>query len=185
MIMIKTTLTFNISEETKNKLNSIRDRHNGIDDDALLEKVLSQYIRFEPETYTMLDEAYFKLGTNHENLFKPLIETYVLKTLKVIGVVKSKNKHSVRAEGELYGILKEMVVNYEDMPDHEKRFISPTLVGKYLILHNDRYKQKHINVIKRVLLGRDVPFVNEYHEKYNLTVASNKKQRVLKEVDCE
>jgi len=136
--------------------------------------LIAQHITLAEETNKKINELVSKTNSSRNELLAPIIERYINKTLKGYGIVKDKNQKSVDAENELEIILKDMVAYYEPLPLKERRFITASMVNKFIYKHQKEkgYHSKHINVIKRVLMSK-IDFIEQYHKKYNLSVHSN------------
>ncbi len=136
-------------------------------------------LNLEQSTLTRINKICSDYNTTKEELLKSMIEKHINKTLKKQGIVKDKNKHSSKAESELFDILKNMVEEYKEKPVEKRKFITASLVYKYLIINSGKYKQKNMAVIKRVLSGLsdvDISFIKEYHQENHLSVSSNLKK---------
>jgi hypothetical protein len=162
-------------DKIKEVKNAYRTNDKESSDRIVLEKLLREYISFDDKLNESIDKACKELSIDRSKLLIPVIERYIEKTLKNYGIVKEKHKKTVRAEEELISCLNDMVTYYESLSLTKRKFISASMVQKFITINYHKYKQKHINVIKRVLLSQTVDFVREYHEKNNLTIKSNKR----------
>jgi len=169
--------TLSLNENLENKIEKYKKLYNLNENKEVLTHMFENIINLEQSTFTRIDKICTDYNTTKEELLKPIIERYINKTLKKQGVVKDKNKHSSKAESELLDILKNMVEEYKQKPLEERKFITASLIYRYLISNN--HKQKNMAVIKRVLLGLsdvDISFIKEYHQENNLSVSSNLKK---------
>jgi len=169
--------TLSLNENLENKIEKYKNLYNLNENKEVLTHMFENIINLEQSTLTRIDKICTDYNTTKEELLKPIIERYINKTLKKQGVVKDKNKHSSKAESELLDILKNMVEEYKQKPLEERKFITASLIYRYLISNN--HKQKNMAVIKRVLLGLsdvDISFIKEYHQENNLSVSSNLKK---------
>lgn len=169
--------TITLDDEIENKINNYKKLYGLHENKEVLSHMFENILNLEQSTLTRINKICTDYNTTKEELLKPMIEKYINKTLKSQGVVKDKNKHSSRAESELLDILKNMVEEYKQNPTEERKFITASLVYRYLIINN--HKQKNMAVIKRVLSGLsdvDISFIKEYHQENNLSVSSNFKK---------
>jgi hypothetical protein len=169
--------TLSLDDEIENKINNYKKLYGLHENKEVLNHMFDNILNLEQSTLTRINKICIDYKTTKEELLKSMIEKYINKTLKNQGVVKDKNKHSSRAESELLEILQKMVEECKNKPLEERKFITASLVNRYLIINN--YKQKNMAVIKRVLLGLsdvDISFIKEYHKENNLSVSSNLKK---------
>lgn len=169
--------TITLDDKIENKINNYKKLYSLHENKEILSHMFENILNLEQSTLTRINKICTDYDTTKEELLKPMIEKYINKTLKNQGVVKDKNKHSSRAESELLDILKNMVEEYKEKPVEDRKFITASLVYRYLIVNN--HKQKNMAVIKRVLSGLsdiDISFIKEYHQENNLSVSSNFKK---------
>lgn len=169
--------TLSLDDEIENKINNYKKLYGLHENKEVLNHMFDNILNLEQSTLTRINKICIDYKTTKEELLKPMIEKYINKTLKNQGVIKDKNKHSSRAESELLDILKNMVEEYKQKPLEERKFITASLVYRYLIVNNHR--QKNMAVIKRVLLNLsdvDISFIKEYHKENNLSVSNNLKK---------
>jgi len=169
--------TLSLNDDLETKIDDYKKLYNLHENKEVLSHMFENILNLEQSTLTRINKICTDYNTTKEELLKPMIEKYINKTLKSQGVVKDKNKHSSRAESELLDILKNMVEEYKQSPTEERKFITASLVYRYLIINN--HKQKNMAVIKRVLSGLsdvDISFIKEYHQENNLSVSSNLKK---------
>ena len=169
--------TITLDNKIENKINNYKKLYGLHENKEILSHMFDNILNLEQSTLTRINKICTNYDMTKEELLKPMIEKYINKTLKNQGVVKDKNKHSSRAESELLDILKNMVEDYKQKPLQERKYITASLVYRYLIINN--HKQKNMAVIKRVLSGLsdiDISFIKEYHQENNLSVSSNFKK---------
>ena len=169
--------TLTLNDELETKILNYKKVYNLHENKEILSHMFDNILNLEQSTITRIDKICTDYNTTKEELLAPMIEKYINKTLKKQGIVKEKNKHSSRAESELLDVLKNMVKEYKQKPMEERKFITASLVYRYLIINN--HKQKNMSVIKRVLSGLsdiDISFIKEYHQENNLSVSSNLKK---------
>ena len=169
--------TLTLNDELETKILNYKKVYNLHENKEILSHMFDNILNLEQSTITRIDKICTDYNTTKEELLAPMIEKYINKTLKNQGIVKEKNKHSSRAESELLDVLKNMVEEYKQKPTEERKFITASLVYRYLIINN--HKQKNMSVIKRVLSGLsdiDISFIKEYHQENNLSVSSNLKK---------
>jgi hypothetical protein len=169
--------TLTLNDELETKILNYKKVYNLHENKEILSHMFDNILNLEQSTITRIDKICTDYNTTKEELLAPMIEKYINKTLKKQGIVKEKNKHSSRAESELLDVLKNMVEEYKQKPTEERKFITASLVYRYLIINN--HKQKNMSVIKRVLSGLsdiDISFIKEYHQENNLSVSSNLKK---------
>ena len=168
--------SLSLNDELETKILNYKKAYNLYENKEILSHMFDNILNLEQSTITKINKICTDYNISKEELLTPIIEKHINKTLKKQGIVKDKNKHSSRAESELLDILKNMVEEYKQKPLEERKFITASLVYKYLIINSDNYKQKNMAVIKRVLGGLsdvDISFINEYHKENNLSVSSN------------
>ena len=171
--------TLSLNDELETKILNYKKAYNLYENKEILSHMFDNILNLEQSTITKIDKICTDYNMSKEELLTPIIEKHINKTLKKQGIVKDKNKHSSRAESELLDILKNMVEEYKQKPLEERKFITASLVYKYLIINSDNYKQKNMAVIKRVLGGLsdvDISFIKEYHQENNLNINSNLKR---------
>jgi len=169
--------TLTLNDELETKILNYKKVYNLYENKEILSHMFDNILNLEQSTITKIDKICTDYNMSKEELLAPMIEKYINKTLKKQGIVKEKNKHSSRAESELLDVLKNMVEEYKQKPTEERKFITASLVYRYLIINN--HKQKNMSVIKRVLSGLsdiDISFIKEYHQENNLSVSSNLKK---------
>ena len=169
--------TLSLNDELETKILNYKKAYNLYENKEILSHMFDNILNLEQSTITRIEKICTDYNTTKEELLAPMIEKYINKTLKKQGIVKEKNKHSSRAESELLDVLKNMVEEYKQKPTEERKFITASLVYRYLIINN--HKQKNMSVIKRVLSGLsdiDISFIKEYHQENNLSVSSNLKK---------
>lgn len=169
--------TLSLNDDLETKIDDYKKLYNLHENKEVLSHMFENILNLEQSTLTRINKICTDYNTTKEELLKPMIEKYINKTLKNQGVVKDKNKHSSRAESELLDILRNMVEEYKEKPAEDRKFITASLVYRYLIVNN--HKQKNMAVIKRVLSGLsdvDISFIKEYHQENNLSVSSNLKK---------
>ena len=169
--------TITLDDKIENKINNYKKLYGLHENKEILSHMFDNIFNLEQSTLTRINKICTDYDTTKEELLKPMIEKYINKTLKKQGIVKDKNKHSSRAESELLEILQKMVEDYKQKPLEERKYITASLVYRYLIINN--HKQKNMAVIKRVLSGLsdvDISFIKEYHQENNLSVSSNLKK---------
>lgn len=169
--------TLSLDDEIENKINNYKRLYGLHENKEFLIHIFNNVLNLEQSTLTRINKICTDYNTTKEELLKPMIEKYINKTLKNQGVIKDKNKHSSRAESELLDILRNMIEEYKQKTLEERKFITASLVNRYLIINN--YKQKNMAVIKRVLSGLsdvDISFIKEYHKENNLSVSNNLKK---------
>lgn len=171
--------TLSLNDELETKISNYKKLYNLHENKEILSHMFDNILNLEQSTLTKINKICVDYNTTKEELLTPMIEKHINKTLKNQGIVKDKNKHSSRAETELLDVLKNMIEEYKEKPTEERKFITASLVYKYLIINSDKYKQKNMAVIKRVLSGLsdvDISFIKEYHQQNNLSVSSNLKK---------
>lgn len=171
--------SLSLTDELETQIINYKKVYNLHENKEILRHMFDNILNLEQSTLTRINKICSDYNTTKEELLKPMIEKYINKTLKKQGIVKDKNKHSSKAESELFDILKNMVEEYKEKPVEERKFITASLVYKYLIINSGKYKQKNMAVIKRVLSGLsdvDISFIKEYHQENNLSVSSNLKK---------
>lgn len=169
--------TITLDDEIEHKINSYKKLYGLHENKEVLSHMFENILNLEQSTLARVNKICTDYNTTKEELLKPIIERHINKTLKKQGIVKDKHKHSSKAESELLDILKNMVEEYKQKPLEERKFITASLVYRYLIVNNQR--QKNMAVIKRVLSGLsdvDISFIKEYHQENNLSVSSNLKK---------
>lgn len=171
--------SLSLTDELETQIINYKKVYNLHENKEILSHMFDNILNLEQSTLTRINKICSDYNTTKEELLKPMIEKYINKTLKKQGIVKDKNKHSSKAESELFDILKNMVEEYKEKPVEKRKFITASLVYKYLIINSGKYKQKNMAVIKRVLSGLsdvDISFIKEYHQENNLSVSSNLKK---------
>lgn len=171
--------TLTLNDELEKRINNYKKLYNLHDNKDVINHLLDTHLNIKPTIQTSLNKVCDEFNITKEELLTPVIEQYVNKTLKKQKVVKEKNKHTEKSEFELQQVLNDMVNYYKRLPVENRKYITPTLVNKYIIINHDKYKQKNRNVIKRVFDGLsnvDISFIKKYHEENNLTVRSNLKR---------
>lgn len=144
------------------------------DRSEVIEKLVKEHLKLNDEINDDINQICSNNLTRNDLLI-PLIKKHISKNAKSYGINKERHKKTVKAEDELIIALKDMVDSYSNKPAGEQKYITPTMVQKFLIINYEKYKQKHINVIRRILTSDQVGFIKNYHEHYNLTLNSNKK----------
>ena len=168
--------TLSLTDELETKINNYKQLYRLNENKEVLSHLLDNVLNLKPNTLNLINKICEDYKTTKDEVLTPIIERHINKTLKKDGVVKEKNKHTVKSESELLEALIEMVDNYKKLPIEKRKFISPTSVYKYLMVNKNKYKQKNYSVIKRVMEGLsdvDISFIKEYHKENNLTVRSN------------
>jgi len=171
--------SLSLTDELETQIINYKKVYNLHENKEILSHMFDNILNLEQSTLTRINKICSDYNTTKEELLKTMIEKHINKTLKKQGIVKDKNKHSSKAESELFDILKNMVEEYKEKPVEERKFITASLVYKYLIINSGKYKQKNMAVIKRVLSGLsdvDISFIKEYHQENNLSVSSNLKK---------
>ncbi len=171
--------SLSLTDELETQIINYKKVYNLHENKEILSHMFDNILNLEQSTLTRINKICSDYNTTKEELLKSMIEKHINKTLKKQGIVKDKNKHSSKAESELFDILKNMVEEYKEKPVEERKFITASLVYKYLIINSGKYKQKNMAVIKRVLSGLsdvDISFIKEYHQENNLSVSSNLKK---------
>ena len=171
--------SLSLTDELETQIINYKKVYNLHENKEILSHMFDNILNLEQSTLTRINKICSDYNTTKEELLKPMIEKYINKTLKKKCIVNDKNKHSSKAESELFDILKNMVEEYKEKPVEERKFITASLVYKYLIINSGKYKQKNMAVIKRVLSGLsdvDISFIKEYHQENNLSVSSNLKK---------
>ncbi len=171
--------SLSLNDDLETKILNYKKLYNLHENKEILSHMFDNILNLQQSTLTKINKIYNDYNITKEELLTPMIEKYINRTLKKQGIVKDKNKHSSRAETELLDVLKNMVEEYKEKPMKERKFITASLVYKYLIINSDKYKQKNMAVIKRVLSGLsdvDISFIKEYHQENNLSVSSNLKK---------
>lgn len=171
--------SLSLTDELETQIINYKKVYNLHENKEILSHMFDNILNLEQSTLTRINKICSDYNTTKEELLKTMIEKHINKTLKKQGIVKDKNKHSSKAESELFDILKNMVEEYKEKPVEKRKFITASLVYKYLIINSGKYKQKNMAVIKRVLSGLsdvDISFIKEYHQENNLSVSSNLKK---------
>lgn len=171
----------NISTDFLKGMEKIKKDNNFTNNREILEEMYNGYRGFKSEMKTKINELCLKMNIDSfelNEILDQVIFKHINKMLKGYGLHKEKNKKSARAEQELMEVLKEIVAKNESLPKNERKYLSPSMVKTFLIINHTKYKQKNIDVIRRVISSPEADFVREYHEKNNLTVKSNK--RIIK-----
>ena len=171
--------SLSLTDELETQIINYKKVYNLHENKEILSHMFDNILNLEQSTLTRINKICSDYNTTKEELLKTMIEKHINKTLKKQGIVKDKNKHSSKAESELFDILKNMVEEYKEKPVEERKFITASLVYKYLIINSGKYKQKNMAVIKRVLSGLsdvDISFIKEYHQENNLSISSNLKK---------
>jgi len=171
--------SLSLTDELETQIINYKKVYNLHENKEILSHMFDNILNLEQSTLTRINKICSDYNTTKEELLKTMIEKHINKTLKKQGIVKDKNKHSSKAESELFDILKNMVEEYKEKSVEERKFITASLVYKYLIINSGKYKQKNMAVIKRVLSGLsdvDISFIKEYHQENNLSVSSNLKK---------
>jgi len=171
--------SLSLTDELETQIINYKKVYNLHENKEILSHMFDNILNLEQSTLTRINKICSDYNTTKEELLKPMIEKHINKTLKKQGIVKDKNKHSSKAESELFDILKNMVEEYKEKPVEERKFITASLVYKYLIINSGKYKQKNMAVIKRVISGLsdvDISFIKEYHQENNLSISSNLKK---------
>jgi len=171
--------SLSLTDELETQIINYKKVYNLHENKEILSHMFDNILNLEQSTLTRINKICSDYNTTKEELLKTMIEKHINKTLKKQGIVKDKNKHSSKAESELFDILKNMVEEYKEKPVEKRKFITASLVYKYLIINSGKYKQKNMAVIKRVLSGLsdvDISFIKEYHQENNLSISSNLKK---------
>jgi hypothetical protein len=171
--------SLSLTDELETQIINYKKVYNLHENKEILSHMFDNILNLEQSTLTRINKICSDYNTTKEELLKTMIEKHINKTLKKQGIVKDKNKHSSKAESELFDILKNMVEEYKEKPVEKRKFITASLVYKYLIINSGKYKQKNMAVIKRVLSGLsdvDISFIKEYHQENHLSVSSNLKK---------
>ena len=169
-----------IGIENVKKICELKEKYKLNNNNELLNRLLDSHLIFDEITDKKLSDLCLKMSITMSDLLVPVVERYINKTLKGYGIIKEQNKKSANAESELIKILKEMVFNYQSKPVGERKYITASLVHRYLLSNRDKHKQKHINVIKRVLAFNNLDFIKKYHDENNLTPNTNRSKKVIK-----
>ena len=159
------------------RINDLKNKYNLKNNNELLSKLLDDHLIFDEIMDNKLSDLCLKMNVSRSDLLVSVVDRYINKTLKGYGIVKEKHKKSANAESELLVILKEMISYYEKCPVKERKYLTASLVHRY-ILSNPKYKQKHINVIKRVLAFNNNDFIKKYHDDNKLTSNTNRSKKV-------
>jgi len=168
--------TLSLDDEIENKINNYKRLYNLNENKEVLSHLLKNALNLSTNTLNSINKICDEFQITRNDLLSPIIEKHIIKTLKKDGVVKEKNKHTLKAESELLEVLKNIVEENNNKPSKERKFITQSLVNNYLIMHSDKYKLKSMPVIRRVLAGLtdiDINFIKEYHQQNNLTINSN------------
>jgi hypothetical protein len=172
---IKGITVKNLSQDCRDWLEKSKKTFNVSNNREFFEKLAVNSHCYDDEFISRLDDfcLKMKIDDKKDDLMKKIIDKYMIKTLKSHGLHKEKHKKSAKAEQELIDNLHAIIAYYETLPQEEKKYLSVSMIHKFLIKNEDKYKQKNLNVIRRVLNSPEADFVKEYHEQNNLTVKSN------------
>ena len=169
-----------LDDKLEFKINQYKQTHDIQDNKSFLKHLFDNVLNLKPDTISSIDKICIEYNKNKNDLLTGEIERYVNKTLKKDGIIKEKNKHTIKAETELLDVLNDIVNENKKLPIDQRKYLSPTFVYKYLMMNTAKYKQKNYSVIKRVLNGFssiDISFITNYHKENNLSVKSNLKPR--------
>jgi len=167
--------SFSLTEELEFKINEYKKIYHLKENKDVLTHLFDNSLNLKPNILKVIDNICNEFKTTKNDILNPIIDKHINK-LKREGVIKEKNKHSVKSESELLIVLNSIVDEYNKSPKEERKFISPTLVYKYLLINKNKYKQKNFTVIKRVLGGYtdlDISFISKYHKENDLTINNN------------
>ncbi len=170
--------TLTLNSDLEQKISNYKKEYSFTDNKDVLNHLLDNSLKLKNSTIDSINKVCTEYNITKQDLLNPIIEKYINKTLKRDRVIKDKNKHTSKSENELMIVLKDIIEHYTNLPIKDRKFISATLVNRYLIINNDKYKQKNMSVIKRILSGlsdNDISFIDAYHKENNLTVRSNLK----------
>ena len=117
--------------ELETKINNYKQLYRLNENKEVLSHLLDNVLNLKPNTLNLVNKICDEYKTTKDEVLTPIIERHINKTLKKDGVVKEKNKHTVKSESELLEALIDMVENYKKLPIEERKFISPTSVYKY------------------------------------------------------
>lgn len=160
------------------RINDLKKKYDLKNNGELLSKLLNDHLIFDEIIDQKLSDLCLKMNVNRSDLLITVVDRYINKTLKGYGIVKDKHKKSVNAENELLTVLKEMIDNYNNSPVKERKYLTASLVHRYILSNLDKYKQKHINVIKRVLAFNNNDFIKKYHDDNKLSPNTNRSKKV-------
>lgn len=158
-------------------INDLKKKYDLKNNGELLSKLLDDHLIFDEIMDKKLSDLCLKMNMSRSDLLVTVVDRYINKTLKGYGIVKEKHKKSANAETELLEILKEMISYYNNKPIKERKYLTASLVHRYILSH-PKYKQKHINVIKRVLAFNNNDFIKKYHDDNKLTSNTNRSKKV-------
>ena len=138
--------TLTLTDELETKINNYKQLYRLNENKEVLSHLLDNVLNLKPNTLNLINKICDEYKTTKDEVLTPIIERHINKTLKKDGVVKEKNKHTVKSESELLEALIDMVENYKKLPIEERKFISPTSVYKYFMVNKSKYKQKNYSV---------------------------------------
>lgn len=162
------------------RINDLKKKYDLKNNGELLSKLLDDHLIFDEITDQKLSDLCLKMNVSRSDLLITVVDRYINKTLKGYGIVKDKHKKSVNAESELLVVLKDMISNYNKSPAKDRKYLTASLVHRYILSNPNKYKQKHINVIKRVLAFNNNDFIKKYHDDNKLNSNTNRSKKVVK-----
>lgn len=138
----------------------------------LLTKLVEQYVYLEEETETKIDKLINHHDYTRQKLIGPMIERYVNKTLKSYGLVKTTPERTLKTDADTKIIIEDLIKYYDSKPIEDRKYITASMVTKFINKFDEKYEGKHNSVIKRNLVIND-KIIDEYHKRNKLKPESN------------
>lgn len=156
----------------RKKVEKLKKHLDCTNNNELLTKLVEQYVYLEEETEKKVAKLIKFHDYTRQSLIAPMIERYVNKTLKGYGLVKDTPERTKKTDADTKIIIEDLIKYYESKPIKERRYITASMVTKFINKFDDKYKGKHISVIQRNL-AINGKIIDEYHKRNKLKLESN------------
>ena len=161
-------LSFSLKKEIDTLKQNLRCSSNN----KLLNLLVRRYVILKEDTESKINTLCDEKKYSRQNLLSPIIEKYINKTLKSYGVVKEPNQKTLNADNEMNTIINDIIKYYDAKPEEERKYLTPSMINKFLYKNEDKYSTKHVSVIKRALITHS-EIIDNYHNKNKLNPNSN------------
>jgi len=160
------------NEELKRKVEGLKTKLNFSNDFELLDYLVINHIDLDDKTEQRINIFCESKKSNRSDLLSPTIEKYINVTLKNKGVFKDPNKKTVESDKQTDYLIKDFIESNNTKSKGERKFISASMLTKYVLSSGGKHKTKHNSVIERGI-ERNKDVISKYHEDNNLTSKSN------------
>lgn len=168
-----------LDSSIKNQIEKLKEVLNCSTNNELLILLVKNHIILQSDTEDKINKLCVEQDYSRQSLLSPIIERYVNKTLKSYGVVKEPNKKTVDADNEMQKIIDSIIKYYEAKPKEERKYLTASMISKFLYKNDDEFSTKHISVIKRALITHH-KIIEDYHKRNKLDKNTNYLNRKTK-----